>query len=365
MEKELDAGLHDAEPTEELDLRSQIEAAVNKQREASPEPADPEAVQEPEGDKEAAARIRDEKGRFAAKSGEEPVEAPAAKPVATTEPQAAEPVATDTQIRPPPGWNPAAKVAFDTLPDEVKQAVARREEEVNKGFAKLAEYKPLEPFAEQAEANGRSLPQVLEEVTRIDNVFLQDKNRGLQMIMQRYGIDPVAFAYDLVTRSGGVPNQGAAGAGQQGYQTPPAGPDLSPVMAEINQLKTYIATQQQQEVLGTLQAFAADPAHKFFENVRPQMAALMDSGQATTLQDAYEAACWMNPEIRGLLIKQQAGTGTLAAPRAAVVAQAKAASKATNGAPAPGTRPGSAAPDPNMSIRDTIRAAVEQSRGRT
>jgi hypothetical protein len=325
MTEELDTELQDAAPVEELDLRSQIEAAVSKQREAV-EPA-PEA--EPaEGEEDRAARIRDEKGRFALKPGEAPTEAPAERTESVAPKEApTEPSASETAVRPPPGWSPASKVDFDKLPPHVQADVAKREMEVNKGFAKLAEYKPLEPYADQARVNGRSLPQVLEEVTRIDNTFMQDKNRGLQMIMQRYGIDPMAFAYDLVTRNGGAPNQSAAGVGQQGYQTPQAAPDLSPVMAEISQLKSYIQAQQQQETQGILQTFAADPAHKFFENVRPQMAALMDSGQAKTLQDAYDSACWMNPEIRALLIKQQAGSVASAAPRAAVVAQARAANK--------------------------------------
>jgi hypothetical protein len=89
------------------------------------------------------------------------------------------------------------------------------------------------------------------------------------------------------------------------------------------------------------------------------MGRLINSGQAETLDDAYDQACWANKEIRELLIKQQAPAPSANAVDA--VQRAKAAAKATGGAPAAGFKPN--AGTEGGSIRDTIRAAVNSQRG--
>jgi len=96
------------------------------------------------------------------------------------------------------------------------------------------------------------------------------------------------------------------------------------------------------------------------------MASLLESGFATDLKQAYDAACWANPEIRDLLIKQQsAGNGAAAqvASKAAAATQARRAAKATTGAPSPGFKE-QAKEGTARSIRDNIRAAIDQQVGR-
>jgi hypothetical protein len=128
-----------------------------------PEPAGETAEQ-------AAERVRDEKGRFAAKAEEpEPVVAKepvkAAEPVAKVEPAVApvvDPLAPPAEpVKPPPGFSPTAKVVWDkeTLSKDeweaVKRDIAKRNDEVNKGFEKLAEYKPIKQYIEMARSPAR------------------------------------------------------------------------------------------------------------------------------------------------------------------------------------------------------------------
>lgn len=350
MTDDLETVPHEAEAAEELDLRSQIRAAVDSQR-AAPEGETEEEREEREE------KTRDEKGRFAAKAAEADAKPEEIKPAPETQVAPTEAPKADEALRPPPGWNPAAKVAFNALPEEVKAAVAQREAEVNKGFAKLAEFKPIERFAEMARSSGTTLDQALERYTNMEQTLRRDPIAGFEAMSKNIGVHPVQWAQAVLARYGGAANQAAAGEGAQGYQTP-SGPDLSPIMAEVSQLKSYIAQQQQQQVQSEIQKFASDPAHVFFENVRPQMAQLIQAGVASDFKDAYDKACWANPEIRGLLIKQQAGSGqAVAAKQVAAVSQARAAARATNGAPSPGTSSGSAPSNPNMSLRETIIAA--------
>ncbi len=75
---------------------------------------------------------------------------------------------------------------------------------------------------------------------------------------------------------------------------------------------TPLSAQQQTAINGVLERFKADPAHRYFENVEPLMSQLISSGlvqrtgdHMADLKSAYEAACYQNPEVRGLLIKEQ------------------------------------------------------------
>ena len=64
-------------------------------------------------------------------------------------------------------------------------------------------------------------------------------------------------------------------------------------------------------VVGLLQVFRltigedGSPKHLYFENVRPLMSAFFANGQAKDLEQAYEMACWANPEVRAALQAEQ------------------------------------------------------------
>lgn len=352
------------------DLRETIVAAVAKQRE---EPAeDVVSADVPETDAEKAAkvvdgkgRVHDEKGRFAAKA--EPAEAEAAKPEAAAAPiDSKEAPAADAapSLRPPTSWSPTAKVAFEKLPPEVQQAVAKREEEVNNGFAKFQEYKPVERYMEMAKQSGTTLDKALENYVGIENRLRQDFQGGITEICQRQGIHPVALANAILARHGASPQQDGAGETQAHQQAPSQDPAVFQKLTALEQRLSQQEAQREHEintqVQTELQRFASDPKHPFYENVKADMGFLINSGKAGDLQDAYDKACRMNPEIYDLLIKQQAVVPS--AKPAGALQRAKAADKAIGGAPSAGFIPTSPV-KPGASIRDTIRAAVEAQRG--
>lgn len=361
--------VHDAPEAgaEVTDLRSTIVAAIEKQRTPEPEtksePVEPEAKPEtvaktdkPETEAERNERLRDDKGKFATEKNAVKTEP---KPDVPAEVEAPKPEDDGKPaLRPPPGWSPSAKVAFDKLPPEVQQAVANREEEVNKGFAKFQEYKPIDRFMEMAKHSGTTLDKALENYVGIENDLRRDFIGGISRICQNQGISPVALANQILARNGAAPSEVQPGEQPEARQQAP-GVDPA-IMQKISALETYIQKQQESGVQTEIQRFASDPKHTFFENVKADMGKLISSGQAEDLEDAYDKACWANKEIRALLIKQQAPV-VPTANAADAVQKAKAAAKATGGAPAAGFKP-NAAPE-GGSIRDTIRAAVNAQRG--
>lgn len=267
------------------------------------------------------------------------------------------PASDQPAIRPPPGWSPAAKVAFDNLPAEVKQAVAQREIEVNKGFEKLSAYKPIDRYMDMARQSGTTLDKALEAYVGIETKLRQDFPGGILELCQRQGVNPTALAQHILSRNGAAPSNGQAGTDTQVRQQAPS---VDPATVQrIAALENFIQQQQSSTVQTEIQRFASDPKNTFFENVKTQMGQLINSGQAEDLEDAYDKACWANKEIRALLIKQQAPAPSANA--ADAVSKAKAAAKATGGAPSAGFKPnaGTAGAD----IRSTIVAAVNAQRG--
>ena len=328
------------------DLSSVIDAAMAAQTEPVVEQQEPEAAVE-ETDEARAARARDEKGRFAPKAGEEPE--PAAAPV-VEQPAAAAPASEASAYRPPPGFSVASKTAWDQLPESVRADIAKREEEVDAGFKR---YTGLGRFAEEAERNGTTLQAAVADYHQVETGLRQNFLAGVEGICQRFGVDPRALASAMQARYGG---QGEAQQGQPQERQPPQIDPRAIAQQAANEVRAELEAQR---LKSEVEAFEANPKNKFYANVRGDMASLINTGKAKTLEQAYEAACWLNPEIRALLIKEQSSVQA-SKPNAAV--QARAAAKAVGGAPAPGINTGQAKPK-NLSIADSVDAAVNAQLG--
>lgn len=337
------------------DLHADLAAAFDA-------PAEP-AAQEPAGDAPVAqdGPARDEHGRFAAKQPA-PSSEPAAKPQdAAQGAQQQAPAVTaqesqaDTSLRPPPGWSIAAKTAFAALPKEVQEAVAKREQEVNDGFAKLAEYKgidkAIEPFLPALTMRGVTPAQAIKQLFDAQAVLDRDPVNGIAWLARSYGVDLRQFAQ--------APGNGQHG----GHQPNPLAQYLDPLVREINALKGHLTQQQQQAVehqrsqaAAEIQAFSADPKRIYFEDLKEDMALLIQNGRAKDLAEAYDMAAWAHPTIRAALIKEQQAAAMAETQRKAaeVTANARRAAGSIAGAPVPGSQSLEVAPP------DTIEAAIAQ-----
>lgn len=286
---------------------------------------------------------RDEKGRFASK---EPKEPEAVAPEAEEAPAPEE--KKQDYARAPHGWSVAAKAAYGKLPETVKEAIAKREEEVSQGFAR---YGGLKQYAEIAERNGTTLAQAVNDYAKIEDGLRRDFVSGIDAINARFGINPIKFIQAYAARHG-VDFTGQQTA-QAGYQPPHVDPDAIIQRATAALEEKFAARESQ----SAIEQFKNDPQNQYFENVREDMAILLQSGKAKNLQEAYDRACWMHPEIRAVMLKSQTTNATPS--NVAAVQKAKAAAKAVGGAPSPGFNPGTQTVDTSkMSILDNIKHAV-------
>lgn len=300
-------------------------------------------------------RTRDEVGRFA-KETEKPAEVKAgplkteAQPAAAaqeTKPAEAAPVQAPT-TRVPPGWSAEAKAKFNELPPEVQAAVAKREEEIDNGFKVLQDYKGLEEFTPLVRQAGTTHADVMRKAISWEQAIQRDPVNTVINVAKMAGVNLHALVNgqsDQILERRPQP--------QQQQQQP------VDIEATIEQALRKRDTETQ------VQAFLADPANTHAEAVMDDMIALINAGRAKSLKDAYDAACWMRPDIRQQMISQSAPApqDNQIAQRAAAADQARKASRSITGSSAPGPSK-DAAPTQPTSIRDTLKSAMAASNGR-
>lgn len=334
------------------DMEDDIRAAIAQHETAAPEPAPveevvvaPEAViteaEPPQEDAEKAAdgRERGPDGKFIAKQPETVQDNTDQPSEAVADP------AAKLAIRAPASWSPAAKAGFDKLPPEVQQAVAKREQEIDHGLRRKSEevkrYEPLEqliaPRRAMWAAQGMDEASAIKTLLAAQDLLEKDPRQGLEFLARSYG----------VSLNTAQPQQGQP---RQAQPAPDSHPEIATLKQQLLELQSQVQEAQSAPVKSQIEAFAQDPANLYFENVRDDMAVLLNNGKAQDLKEAYDMACWMRPDIRPLLQTAQA-----AAPVQNKAVQARRAAVSVTGSP--GNTP---IPKSNGTIEDDIRSAWDE-----
>jgi hypothetical protein len=279
---------------------------------------------------------------------------------ATAAPAAAPPAADPAEAPRAPGtFSPAAKVAFDSAPPALKEAVAKREAEYAKGLERYHALKPVEKYAEMAARGGTTLDRALENYVGIEQLLNRDPIAAFEQIMRNVRIDPQSFATAYLHRvsQGGQnarPNapQGGQNAGNTSQGGQNAG-QLDPQAIVRQATEAVRAEYEARQIQSDVQKFASDPKNRFYENVRQEMSRLVQAGIANDIQSAYDKACRMDPEISRLLNQPPAPD-----PRKIAADQARGHARATTGAPASGQGPRPPGLPANATRRQVIEASV-------
>lgn len=281
------------------DLRSALESAFAE----TPDDTSPvETVnQQPDTEltNEPVERVRDESGKFAAKEAQ----APSDEPV----PQ----VPVEPEIKPPSSWKPEAKEAYikaergePLTAQEIKLLTAeanRRENDYHKGLEgykshaqKAREYEQaFAPHRERFQSLGLNEVQAVQSILQTDH-FLRNadpatKAQHFANLARQYGIEV-----------------------DQVQNLPQQDPQTQYLMQQLNELRqtqqmwqNTIQQQEREKANYELTNFSSTGEKTHFEAVRNDMADLLESGKAQSLEQAYEMAIWMRPDVRQTLIEQQ------------------------------------------------------------
>lgn len=344
-------------------------------------PEAPAASQEPAAAPQERTDGRDAQGRFKPKDAATASQEPGAAPANGTQPQqrdesqratltlkpadqqAAAPVAG-----PPPGWSVPSKAAYAALPDSVKADIAKREQEVSDGFKRyeglgrtMREFEQvLAPRMATFEQHGITPVQGVARLFAAFDALEHDTPRALVTLANEAGINLAQLAQ---MQGGGAPSGGNAAPAGQGGQPQFRDPRVDSVVNYINQMREQDAVYERETADQTIAQFAADPKNVYFENVRPTMVRLLQTpGGPQTLDQAYQWACAMNPEIQAALINERVAAEIQNRQKAQQerVTSARRAAGSLSGAPTPGSQ--GAAPPPKDSLRAELEDAVRASR---
>jgi hypothetical protein len=327
------------------DIASALQEAFDKHTEepVTESVSNPESEQSPEPEQTESGAVRDEKGRFAAK---------------VTEPQPEAEAVQEMPVRKAPSsWKPAAQEAFlkadrgeALTQDEIKlltQEAERRESDFHRGLNDFKSHSEraraydqvIAPYQQHLQRLGVDAPTAINALMKAD-VTLRTSDPATKaayfaQLAQEYGID--------------------LGQVQQPVNQDP---QTQYLMQQINELRqtqqmwqNQIQQQEQMKAQKELESFGyAEKPH--FDAVRGDMADLLESGKAGTLQDAYEMAVWMRQDIRQTLISQQIADAQRKASAEAQTQRAKTAAVSVKG-----SSPASAGGQPiNGSIGDILRS---------
>jgi hypothetical protein len=327
-----------AEPEKPLSIREGIEAAVKE------------------------ARARDEKtGQFVKQ--DKPIEAAPEKaaPEPKSEAQPKEPSAPASTLRaPPPGWSKESKDFYNSLPPDhpLRKDVEKREDEVSNGFKtygdKTKRFEEIEsvlsPHRAGYQQHGLNDAQAINSLFAWENSFRNPATRAIafQNLAR-------AWNFDLSTLA--QPSQPAQGdTGQQPPQQPVADPRIDTVVQELNEIR---AGQMQREIA----SFSQGKPH--FEAVRQIMGQLLNGGAAQTMDEAYQKALKLHPEVSAL-IEKEASEKAEAERRKQAEDKARqaslAASSVRGNATAGNVNTSGKARSTKQSVRESLMEAVKESR---
>jgi hypothetical protein len=305
---------HSIPSTPSEDMRATLEKAF----EASEKPAAPTdrtaPTEQRTTDKTAAVRAPD--GTFAKAVAKTAAEADAQvggiKPTET--PEVKPPENQETKpLEAPRSWKPGAREQWGSLTPEVQQEVLRRESEVYRFAQNTAQARQIadnlsqmgQQFAPALQAEGvdvlTATQNLMGMVSRLRFGTPMERATTIAGLIEAYGVDLPTLDQHLAAKLGGQP---AMQQQPQQFQDP-----------RVDQLLSSMQIAQQQREQQTVQAAVNEVVQfgqgkDFFQDVRQDMADILDMaarrGIDMPLEQAYDRACRMNPEIFRIISQREA-----------------------------------------------------------
>lgn len=321
-------------------------------------------------------RPRDEVGKFASKPAEEKpkretLTLPVKESQATQQAQAdVTAQAAAPTAKAPESWSAPMKEKFGALDPSVQAYITQRETEAHRALtAQDAERQfgkqvkeITQPYMAQIQAEGGDPLKAYQLYLNTAHVLRGTnevaKAQSIAGVMQQFRVNPNLLL--SVLQGGNVQNgMGLQPTPQQGLAPENVAQIVQAELAKQRQI------QEEYQLQGEIEQFESSAGHEHFSQVKPVMAALLTSGQAADLQDAYDQACWANPEIRSILSSQQAKAAEekRLTELNAKAGAARYAAGSITGAPG-GGKSLNGSTNPNSSIEDDIRAAMREHAGR-
>ena len=292
---------------------------------------------------------------------------------------------TSKKFEAPKGWTADAKKHFDTLPEAVKESIAKRENEASDGFKQYGDkvkvldtYENLvKTYVPDHQKFGVDGPGMVERTFQwfkaISNTDKTQAVNSLKQLAKSFRLEEELNKAYGITQTNVQPQ-----ATQTDVKTnaPADNSELAALKAKIESLENVHTQTAQQTVNQEVMNWAKDKPH--FEKVRAAMRGLIEAGLVEMkdgkpdLDNAYEQACRRDPVIHQEMLDKALADreAEIEAKRKAKIEEnannvrrsRNASASLKPSAPTVITEPANSKPK-RLSIRESIRSAVEEVRG--
>ena len=244
-------------------------------------------------------------------------------------------------VKAPASWKPNAREHWEKVPVEAQREIARREKHMDNMIRESADSRKhqsdfnqlMQPFQGLIEAQQstpfQAVHNLMQTAAGLTLGTPTQKAQVVSNIMKQYNIDVEELDRVLV-------GQGGQGQGQDGGFQAALQQELAPIrqfMGDLNTQRQNYHDNQQYSINTEIDTFAQNPANEFFEDVRENMADLMEMasnrGEAMTIQESYDRACRMDPGIYDIISKR--GAADTAAGRKKTMAAKRHAASSIQG----------------------------------
>ena len=342
------------------ELREAFEQAWDKSEEGSaPEEEAQTVPEETEKPEETVTTEEEEEKPEEALPDEKP--APELQETATDEEKPKETKAAKA----PAGWTPTNREQWANLPDSVKDQITKREQEIDLALKKTSNERrvaqqlsqTVQPYQQAMIAAGYKDPfQAIDTLMRTESGLrtgtAHEKATIVADLIKNYGVD----IQSLDSLLAGQPVQSGENSALESMLEQRLAP-INQYMQQIQQTQLQAQQQEQQTANKAVSEFQGE----FFDDVRMDMADIMDMaakrGVQMNLQEAYDKACMLHPEISQVVRQREADQRILEA------SQQTARKKAAASASLTGRQVGVPGNNPNASLRETLSEAWNDSHG--
>ncbi len=253
----------------------------------------------------------------------------------------------------------AIKQKWDKLPEDVKAEWKKREDDIHQMMTrhdgelnlgrKIKE--AVTPYMHVIQAEGGTVEGAFNDYLNSAYVLRtgtpMQKTQLIQTIAKQFGVDLQQAAQPQQQQDPNITYM------QQRMQELEKNANPETIRAQLQK------EMESDNIENEINSFAADPANTHFATVRTLMGSLMETGQAETMQEAYDMACYANPSIRTTL--QAAQVAETEEKRKKELASKRAAAVSVNGSP-DSTSP--RARTSKKSLEDDLREQLNASQGR-
>lgn len=203
----------------------------------------------------------------------------------------------------PKTWSKEAIAEWATLPERAKQEILKREEDMFRG---LEQYKGaadlgraydsvIEPYRAVLSAEGVNPVELFQNFA--GNHYMLSKGAPEQKLalaanlLDSYGIDLIELAEHI---GNAVPSDPRVSALER---------EIAELRKGQNQVRNQETQARRSQIDSEVEAFATDPKNIHFSELVDDIAKLMGTGAAASLQQAYDMAVYANPATKA---KEQA-----------------------------------------------------------